>query len=993
MIGVKLKYESKYWVRTIFLLLLFLYSLHIQSQSIFQRHYTTKDGLPSNQVFDMEEDEKGRLWLATDNGLCYFDGVDFTPITSDPKIDDAIYWLYKKDDTIWCISLDGQLQYIKNGKIFTYKGNHLITKNQKVRIYSGFSIQNETIYYSIYSYGLKSINPEQELDTIRTSTLSKNDTIWKFNYQLNDEIIPYSKYTSKDAHSLSSCITFQLRDTTFTYSFPGNHLHKNLERSIKIGKDKWLRSNEECLYELSNNGVKILHVYDHRINSLLLANDGSIWIGFIEGGVKIYKNGAIKEDNFIHLLPRSSVCSIYEDSYGNIWCSTLEKGVYCSINCDAILIDNIDPYHYQDIIKHKNYYLALSSNGELTKIEHESISKIPSPNENQVYYWLEQYDDKVFIGGQKKEKRYVAKSNDYKYQLIHSIDKKHLMDEHLDDKVLIDQEDSVLIKMYGGNAIWLTTDNIQSFHQSNFFAGRTDNILQESINTFWRSNGSSLLRFENGTYTEANLQDSELRILDIKRITDNLLALATKQKGLCIYNEKLDSLIPIYHNPVGTIVSIAQIDSTLWACSNKLVYQFTFSSFDPIQYEISKFDEYDGITNENMKKILVDDEYIWLLTDLGINRIKSDRLQNKVSKPSLFFTDILSNGTPISQNRDHSLLYNKNRITFNYSSIDLTRKSNITYYYQLEGFHDNYQSTENNSIEFSSLPPGKYNLKIYAYNGRYKSNILQFSFVIESPIWTSWYWILLLIILIVAIFSTIVRTIISIKLKRKLKNEENEREKLKLKLKALKAQMNPHFMFNSLNSIQYYILENDSQSAAKYLSKFSSLIRLILEESDVDRGKLSNELKMIQLYLELEQLRLENKFDFEINIAPNINPHIIAIPSLLIQPIIENSVWHGMTNKKEKGKIIVDFEIKDKHIICSVMDNGIGREKAREFKRNDQFRKSMGMSISRERLKLLHSKIQKDVMIKIIDLTDNGNSTGTKVILTIPLVTINRIGE
>ncbi len=226
--------------------------------------------------------------------------------------------------------------------------------------------------------------------------------------------------------------------------------------------------------------------------------------------------------------------------------------------------------------------------------------------------------------------------------------------------------------------------------------------------------------------------------------------------------------------------------------------------------------------------------------------------------------------------------------------------------------------------------------------------------------------------------------------KKQYKTHLQEQEKIKLKLKALKAQMNPHFMFNSLNSIQYYILENDSKSAVKYLSKFSNLIRLILEESDVELGQLRNELNMLQLYLELEQVRLENKFDFEITISKSINIDQTMVPSLLIQPIVENSVWHGITNKKEKGFISVDFIMEKGVLICTVTDNGIGRKKASEYKKSTQFRKSMGMSISRERLNLLHSKVQKDVKINIFDLEENGIATGTKVVIKIPTNTLER---
>lgn len=221
----------------------------------------------------------------------------------------------------------------------------------------------------------------------------------------------------------------------------------------------------------------------------------------------------------------------------------------------------------------------------------------------------------------------------------------------------------------------------------------------------------------------------------------------------------------------------------------------------------------------------------------------------------------------------------------------------------------------------------------------------------------------------------------------------NEREKFQLqnqlsemKLEALRSQMNPHFIFNALNSINRYIIRSDRETASEYLIKFSKLMRLILENSKSSFIPLSNELEALRLYVEMELLRFDNKFDFNINIAADVLQDRTQIPPMVLQPFIENAIWHGLMNKKEKGMITVNVESKsaDKLLVV-IEDNGVGRQKANE-QRNQYAHtgKSFGMQITRDRLAGINGT---DKQFRIIDLTDNNNNpTGTRVELEITTI-------
>ena len=217
---------------------------------------------------------------------------------------------------------------------------------------------------------------------------------------------------------------------------------------------------------------------------------------------------------------------------------------------------------------------------------------------------------------------------------------------------------------------------------------------------------------------------------------------------------------------------------------------------------------------------------------------------------------------------------------------------------------------------------------------------------------------------------------------------------------ALRAQMNPHFIFNCLNSIQYFTAKNDSESASNYLAKFSKLIRLVLENSRSEKVTLQNELETLRLYIEMEAMRFQNKLSYKLSINPDIDQEYIQIPPLLLQPFVENAIWHGLMHKEEGGKVTITVELQNNTsrtideelqtitvLRISIADDGIGREKAAEFKSKTATKnKSFGMKVTADRINLINQLYKTQTQIQIIDLKDPlGLATGTKVIIEIPV--------
>jgi len=224
------------------------------------------------------------------------------------------------------------------------------------------------------------------------------------------------------------------------------------------------------------------------------------------------------------------------------------------------------------------------------------------------------------------------------------------------------------------------------------------------------------------------------------------------------------------------------------------------------------------------------------------------------------------------------------------------------------------------------------------------------------------------------------------KLKQKQYSTELEKNNIEIQQRLLRAQMNPHFIFNSLNSIQSYIAANNTFVAMSYLSKFARLMRLILENTRQSYVTLENEINTLELNIELEKIRFKDKYDYKIEAEPSINTEEILIPPMLLQPFVENAIKHGLLKLKKKGMLKISYAVADSLLICNINDNGIGREASAEFNKHHRVQhKSLGMEVTGERINMLKNQTSKDISVIITDLKDeNGQACGTNVELRIP---------
>jgi hypothetical protein len=336
------------------------------------------------------------------------------------------------------------------------------------------------------------------------------------------------------------------------------------------------------------------------------------------------------------------------------------------------------------------------------------------------------------------------------------------------------------------------------------------------------------------------------------------------------------------------------------------------------------------------------------------------------------------------------LSYKQNFIGIEFKSLQY-HQERIRYYYQLEGVDENWVLTDNILIaKYTNLPPGNYVFKVRAVNtaGTFSNHISTLLLYIKPAFWqTSWFKLLCLLLAASLVYLYFRLRISSIRKEAK-QREAIQQQIAQLEMKALRAQMNPHFIFNALNSIQTFMMKSETEQALSYLSRFAKLIRNVLDNSQLNNITVAQEVSVLENYMELEKLRFTDEFEYEIIVDPLLDAHMVEVPTMIIQPFVENAIWHGLLHEKSKGKLTITFQKVEDRIRCTIEDNGIGREKSAAMKRvNKPRHQSRGLQITRDRLSLYNSRFNVDASFDIEDLTDEeGKATGTRVNLWFPLV-------
>lgn len=348
----------------------------------------------------------------------------------------------------------------------------------------------------------------------------------------------------------------------------------------------------------------------------------------------------------------------------------------------------------------------------------------------------------------------------------------------------------------------------------------------------------------------------------------------------------------------------------------------------------------------------------------------------------------------ITDKRHLRLTSSQNFFEIGFSSLDFTNPANNKYQYKLDAYDPDWITLQGeHRTKYTNLPPGDYTFMLKAANsdGKFNSPTLELRIEIVPQLYQRTWFITLVAFLGLALVGGLIYQRL-----RLVREKDRRRVNLatyELEQESLRARINDHFTFNSLNSIQSFIAKNDKARAMGYVAKFGRLIRIMLNSSEHHFHLLQEEVEALELYLELEQLRSGKAFTYSIDIAPELNPYELDVPAMLIQPFVENAVWHGLAPLEEGGLLTITFESEDGELVIEIKDNGVGREQARINKEKSSYvHTSRGMQLVQGRMDLLNVSFGKGHRFQIRDLgkedgggEENGDVSGTMVKVWIPL--------
>lgn len=502
------------------------------------------------------------------------------------------------------------------------------------------------------------------------------------------------------------------------------------------------------------------------------------------------------------------------------------------------------------------------------------------------------------------------------------------------------------------------------------------------------------------TLTEKNSLLASLEkpfvINDIAMDVQDRLWLASNHGAVCLQPGQPVKTYTLA-NSVNTSVEIKNIlpvGNDVWLTNNRSIARLNTGNG-----RITYLGEKDGLSNVQLfgnSLILSAWQTVLIGSNKGFYEIFPDRINNSAVAAPAFLTAFKVYDKPfetremVSTIKKIDLSYNQNFFSFDISAFDYTEGKDIEYAYKLQGFDNDWQYIgKNRSGSYTNVPGGDYTLLLKSRNsnGEWNENGQAIKIHIGKPFWlTAWFMALVVAAIALAVYAVYRNRVKSIRKEAKLHSDYaiklNELEN-----SALRTQMSPHFIFNSLNTINSFINRNDPARANQYISKFSRLIRLILDHSREKKITLAEELEVLELYVQLERIRFDNKFSYHIDIDANIATDTTEIPPLIIQPFVENAILHGLLPLQQGGVLKIAVQKNLSNVLCVIEDNGIGRRQARLNKpEHTRHRKSHGIDITLKRIELFNKEHGFDGSVRIIDLENtNGHAAGTRVEIPVAL--------
>lgn len=958
---------------------------HCHGQHYRLERFNARNGLLSDKTESVFQDKNGYIWIGTENGINRYDGYSFQSFlfAGDKNLGTIVSFVQDFRNTVWAAGSNG-LFYFWDGSFHPFANGHLPSPINVLRVDKNGDLWAGSVG------GLFKL-PRKVIESRISPTLDEltgysvlSDNVFALNVENPHEILLGSE------NGLEIMTSNERR---CVWKQEGRYKVSEIVRLDSA--ILWTRAGN---IPLIRKGNKISEYPTTDVMAKAIWNDGFCYLASTLGLERFQSREPERLIDFDVLY----VTGLIIDREGNIWISTWEGLLKCREipfkHYPPLGIDINDSYSMLrtrkgQLLIGSNHGMIFSRDGERSKTVFGK--GVIAPNA-ELFDILEDHHDRIWIATGYQGISVIDGPTIYRITTANGLANNSVLFLHMSKSGTIWAGTENGLTEFSSFAL---TDQPRTYPFS--LSGDICNLYTcfEMGGVAWLGGGKGLFRIDDGKLKKDSIRGLVQHEFEIRAavIRDDEVWLATQGLGLlqCIVSNNKIELVKQWTVkdglPSDVLLHIEPDDGgNIWISH----YQ-GITRLQPESSGLISFTTEDGTspqTYSDQKFFRDSDGTFWVYNTAGMYSFSPHHIKTNQARPLVTINGVVIRSSEYEvrmeprheSDRRPAFSHKENSLRIHYHGTSLTNTEKNRYRYKLQGFNDVWHTTTSREVEFNKLSHGDYTFMVYASNndGVWSVNPAEFTFSIEPPFWMTPTFYVLSASALVAVIVLVMQT-----RERRIKLMEAEKQRIAIMMaeyenKALRAQMNPHFIFNSLNAIQSCILMERTDAAFEYLNRFSRLLRLILSYSEKNLVPLNDEMKLIDLYVSLESLRFNDSFYYEVKVDPHLDAEEVMFPTMLTQPFIENAIWHGLLHKQGDKRLDIRFYIEAGELCCTVRDNGIGRTRASEIAAT-QFRtpdhESQGVNLTVKRATLLQA-LDIDVAINVEDIRGlEGEPAGTMV--------------
>ncbi|WP_118975299.1 sensor histidine kinase [Taibaiella koreensis] len=932
------------------------------------RHYTLADGLPSNVIYDVYQDSKGFIWFCTDQGISRFDGNTFRNYSIRDGLPDTEIFRIREDDQhrYWLICFNNKACYLRNGKVYNGTNDTLCRRIEEadIRYDDLFAMPSG---YALAGKRMALLHPPGI--TVRSLTGDERPCrVYYFREGYNEYLVKYTYL-----YHLNSGRRFQISRSLLEECFyDGSYLFLYTNRAEHFFLEQWQVSDSGArLLKKTAAPSRIHQISPFRPGQLLCCTDKGVFLYSISSG-RFARDEAFSDDaHFNRAL---------KDREGNLWVTTLDNGVYFKPKTDATLIDQRSGLHRKNILT----LTQASSGGLIAGDDRGNVTRIDRQGIHRLFVEEKDFTNRILFLNDQGRNRLVIGCDAGLFSLDRHSSRRRCLYRNTFKAGLLNGD-----QFFAGFSGGLLACNIETGTAALLTQQRVTAMAMDNTGVLCLGGTSGLSLYKEGMLQPYRFNHllRQSRITCMTRNEQGHLFAGTSNNGLFLIRNPEGPPVQLHRAGKGDNVFCKKLftakDNQVWLCTEEGLYRLLPGLKG--DYTARPVSLPGAITGNKINDFIEVGGKLYLATAEGI--VVYNSLDTTGEKPPALYIETV-NDSVLSDSRPTVMTfpYKKQNTQISYTAIHFAGKPVILYKYLLLGGAEDTVYTTARTINFNTLSPGTYTLLLWARstNSAWSFKPASLTLHIQPPWWRHPLFLLTTGLLIAGGIAWAYRAHLRSTSKKAVAAAHNRQQLAELEMKAIKAQINPHFIFNALNAIQSYYSQHSEREANHYMTAFARFIRLTLENSQSHWLPLSEELAMLRIYIELEQMRFKHMFTYRIEMEPGIQPEGIQIPAMLLQPYVENAINHGLRLLQTcKGLLSIRFMLQEEALVCSIEDNGVGISYASGTRTRGH--NSFGMRMNSQRIDAMNRMYDLSIKVTVNEPQPSAHPEGTLVALYIPL--------